>query len=150
SAARQDAIAARDRATAKIVVVALAAPPDLSGLTARLADATSLQAAGRWTRLAAALDLIEQQAAAAVSPCRDAGRCATALLDRPEERRGLLDAYQARAARLGGAENSDLDARYARAKDLLWAAPCDLAAATAAVTAYQQAVLALGRQGVDK
>ena len=150
SAARQDAAAARDRATAKIVVVALPAPPDLSGLTARLAEATSLQAAGRWTRLAAELDLIEKQAAAALAQCREAERYATALLDRREELRGLLDAYQARAARLGGAEDSDLDARYARARELLWTAPCDLAAATAAVTGYQQAVLALGRQGAGK
>ena len=150
AAARQDAVAARDRATAKIVVVALPAPPDLSGLTARLAEATSLQAAGRWTRLAAELDLIEKQAAAALAQCREAERYATALLDRREELRGLLDAYQARAARLGGAEDSDLDARYARARELLWTAPCDLAAATAAVTGYQQAVLALGRQGAGK
>ena len=150
SAARQDAVAARDRATAKIVVVALPAPPDLSGLTARLAEATSLRAAGRWTRLAAELDLIEKQAAAALAQCREAERYATALLDRREELRGLLDAYQARAARLGGAEDSDLDARYARARELLWTAPCDLAAATAAVTGYQQAVLALGRQGAGK
>ena len=128
SAARQDAVAARDRATAKIVVVALPAPPDLSGLTARLAEATSLQAAGRWTRLAAELDLIEKQAAAALAQCREAERYATALLDRREELRGLLDAYQARAARLGGAEDSDLDARYARARELLWTAPCDLVA----------------------
>jgi hypothetical protein len=147
SAARQDAIAARDRATAKIVVVALPAPPDLSGLTARLEAAGSLKAAGRWTRLAAELDVIEEQAAAAVGRCREAERYATALLDRRAELRGLLDAYQARAARLGGAENSDLDARYARAKELLWTAPCDLAAATAAVTGYQQAVLALGERG---
>ena len=147
SAARQDAVAARDRAIAKIVVVALPAPPELGGLTARLADAESLKAAGRWTRLAAELDLIEKQAAAAAGQCREAERHATALLDRREELRGLLDAYQARAARLGGAEDGDLDARYARARELLWTAPCDLAAATAAVTGYQQAVLALGERG---
>src|SRR5262249_25334662 len=87
------------------------------------------------------------QAAAAAGQCREAERHATALLDRREELRGLLDAYQARAARLGGAEDGDLDARYARARELLWTAPCDLAAATAAVTGYQQAVLALGERG---
>ena len=74
-------------------------------------------------------------------------RRAGALLDRREELRGLLDAYQARAARLGGAEDTDLDARYARARELLWTAPCDLSAATAAVTGYQQAVLALTGRG---
>jgi len=64
-------------------------------------------------------------------------------MDRRDELRGLLDAYQARAAKLGGAEDSELDARYDRARDLLWTAPCDLSAAADAVTHYQQAVLAL-------
>ncbi len=113
----------------------------------RLAACEALRAAGRWTRLAAELDLIEKQAAEAVSQCRAVERHARALLDRRAELRGLLDAYQARAARLGGAEDTDLDARYARARELLWTAPCDLAAATAAVTGYQQAVLALSGRG---
>jgi hypothetical protein len=145
--ARQDAIAARDRAAAKIAVVALAAPPEVSDLTGRLAGLGPVQAAGRWTRLAAELDLIEKQAAEVTSQCREVERRAAALLDRREELRGLLDAYQARAARLGGAEDTGLDARYARARELLWTAPCDLSAATAAVTGYQQAVLALGGRG---
>lgn len=145
--ARQDAMAARDRTAAKIAVLALPGPPEVSGLTGRLAATEALRAAGRWTRLASELDLIEKQAAAAVSQCREVERRAGALLDRREELRGLLDAYQARAARLGGAEDTDLDARYARARELLWTAPCDLSAATAAVTGYQQAVLALtGRE----
>ena len=144
--ARQDAIAARDRAAAKIAAAALPAPPDVAGLTTRLAGLDALKAAGRWTRLASELDLIEKQAAASAGQCRDAEGAATALLDRREELRGLLDAYQARAAKLGGAEDAGLDAAYARARDLLWTAPCDLSAATAAVTGYQQAVLALSGQ----
>jgi len=80
--------------------------------------------------------------------CRDAERQATELMDRRDELRGLLDAYQARAAKLGGAEDSELDKRYDRAHDLLWTAPCDLPAAAAAVTGYQQAVLALSGRGL--
>jgi hypothetical protein len=147
ASARTDAIAARDRAAAKIAGGALPTPPDVAGLTARLADLDALKAAGRWPRLASELDLVEKQAAAAAGQCRDAEQAATALLDRREELRGLLDAYQARAMKLGGAEDSGLDAAYARARDLLWTAPCDLTAATAAVTGYQQAVLALSRRG---
>jgi hypothetical protein len=145
--ARQDALAARDRAAAKIAAVVLPVPPEVSGLTARLAELDALATAGRWTRLASELDLVEKQAAAAAGECREVERRAAALLDRRAELRGLLDAYQARAARLGGAEDTDLDARYARARELLWTAPCDLAAATAAVTGYQQAVLALTGRG---
>src|SRR5262249_54872868 len=71
---------------------------------------------------------------------------AAALLGRRDELRGLLDAYRAKAARLGAAEDTELAARYRQASDLLWTAPCDLAAATAAVTHYQQAILALSER----
>jgi hypothetical protein len=145
--ARRDAMAAQERVSVKIAAAAPGPPPQVSGLTDRLAALDTLKATGRWTRLAAELDLIEQQAAEAARAARDAEQEAAALLDRRDELRGLLDAYRARAAKLGGAEDSDLDARYDRARDLLWTAPCDLSAAGEAVTGYQQAVLALGRQG---
>ncbi len=143
----QDAMAARQRASAKIAAGALPAPPSVSGLAARLAGLDTLRTEGRWARLDSELDLVERQAAAASRGCRDAEQQATALLDRREELRGLLDAYRARAAKLGGAEDAGLDARYDRAHDLLWTAPCDLSAATDAVTGYQQAVLALRSSG---
>jgi len=79
--------------------------------------------------------------------CREAEQAAAGLLGRRDELRGLLDAYRAKAGRLGGAEDTVLDASYRQAHDLLWTAPCDLVAATAAVTGYQQAVLRLGRSG---
>ncbi|HEV2242248.1 MAG TPA: hypothetical protein VGR98_14500, partial [Streptosporangiaceae bacterium] len=142
-AAWQDAMAARERAAARIAVVALPQPPEVRGLADRLAELETLKAAGRWPRLASEIDLLEVQAEAVASGCRDAERQATGLMDRRDELRGLLDAYQARAAKLGGAEDSELDARYDRARDLLWTAPCDLSAAADAVTGYQQAVLAL-------
>ena len=116
----------------------------MHGLAGRLAALDTLKAAGRWARLASELDLLEEQAAAAASGCRDAERQAAALLDRRDELRGLLDAYQAKAASCGGAEDSGLEARYDHAHELLWTAPCDLAAAADAVTVYQQAVLELG------
>ena len=50
-----------------------------------------------------------------------------------DELRGLLGAYKAKAARLGAAEDPGLAERYDQARDLLWTAPCDLAAAAAAV-----------------
>jgi hypothetical protein len=153
SAARaswQDAMAARERAAARIAAALLPEPPEVRGLADRLAALDTLKAAGRWPRLASELDLLEEQAAAVAKGCRDAERQATELLDRRDELRGLLDAYQARAAKLGGAEDSELDARYDRAHDLLWTAPCDLSAAADAVTGYQQAVLALRERGVRR
>jgi hypothetical protein len=143
----QDAMAARQRTIAKIAAEALPAPPSVSGLAARLAALDTLRTEGRWTRLDSELDLVERQAAAVAKGCRDTEQQAAALLDRRDELRGRLDAYRARAAKLGGAESADLDARYDRARDLLWTAPCDLSVAADAVTGYQQAVLALGSPG---
>jgi hypothetical protein len=146
-AAWQDAAAARDRAAAKIADSALPPRLDAAGLGAQLATLDALRTAGRWSRLASELDTTEKQAAAATQRYRDAEQAAIACLGRRDELRGLLDAYQAKAARLGAAENLDLAARYDQAHDLLWTAPCDLAAAAAAVTHYQQAILALnGRE----
>jgi hypothetical protein len=142
-AARQDARAARERAAVKIAV--LPPPPaESAGLDGRVATLDALKSAGRWSRLAAELDAIEAEAAAAVQRYREAERVAGVLLRRRDELRGLLDAYQAKAARLGAAEDAELTRRYQRARDLLWTAPCDLAAASAAVADYQQAILALG------
>ena len=144
AAAFADAAAARDRAAARITAAELPPPPaENTGLDVRLAALDKLKAAGRWARLAAELDTIETEAAAADQRCRDVQRAAAALLGRRDEQRGLLDAYQIKAARLGAAEDSELSKLYDEAHELLWTAPCDLAAAGAAVTRYQQAILAL-------
>lgn len=144
-AARDDAVAAWRRAAEKFAVGALPPqPPDIADLSARLAGLDTLLTAGRWPRLSAELDQVEHALAAATTQFRDTERAALALLDRREELRGLLDAYQAKAARLGAAEDSGLTERYNRARGLLWTAPCDLAAAADAVTGYQQAVLTIG------
>jgi len=144
SAAFADAVAARDRAAARIAAAELPPPPaEALGLDVRLAALDKLKAAGRWGRLAEELGTIEAEATAAGQRCRDTQQAAAALLDRRNELRGLLDAYQIKAARLGAAEDSELSRLYDQAHELLWTAPCDLAAAAAAVTRYQQATLAL-------
>lgn len=145
--AYQDAEAARQRSAVKIAIDKLPVLPDVAGLADRLATLSKLRAAGRWTRLLSEIDVIEEQAAAAARSCREAEREAAGLLDRRNELRGLLDAYRARAAKLGSAEDQKLEKLHERARSLLWIAPCDLQAASTAVTSFQQAVLALARQG---
>jgi len=148
AAAFADAVAARDRAAARISAAELPPPPaETAGLDVRLGALDKLKAAGRWARLAAELDTIEAEAATADQRYREAQRAAAALLGRRDELRGLLDAYQIKAARLGAAEDSELSRLYDEAHELLWTAPCDLATAGAAVTRYQQAILGLGGQG---
>jgi len=65
----------------------------------------------------------------------------TGLLDRRAELRGRLEAYRAKATGRGHAEDTELVALHRRAHDVLFTAPCDLRAATLAVTRYQRAVL---------
>jgi len=140
----QDAVAAWDRAAAKIAAADLPpAPVRSTSLDARPAALETLKAAGRWDRLAAELDAVEKEVAAELQRNREAEHAARRALGRRDELRGLLDAYQAKAARLGAAEDMELTARYQQARDLLWTAPCDLTAASAAVTGYQRAILAL-------
>jgi hypothetical protein len=144
-AAYEDATAAWQRAAARIAAAALPAQP--AGFTdpsARIADLDALLAAGRLTRLSAELDQLDRDLAGLTTSLRDTEQAVAGVLGRRAELRGLLGAYQAKAARLGAAEDPGLTERYDRARGLLWTAPCDLAAAADAVTSYQQAVLALG------
>jgi hypothetical protein len=143
-ACEADAMAVRAEAERKIAADQLSAAPAATlQLSTRLAGLAAMKTAARWHQLAAELDAIETDAAVAAAGWRDAGRAAQAQLDRRGELRGLLDAYQAKASRQGAAENIELAAVYQRARDLLWAAPCDLAAADNAVRQYQHAVLGL-------
>jgi len=143
----QDATTARQRTAVKIATGAaqpLAGPGELQR---RLAGLPELRSAGRWSRLAAELDALDKDATTAQHQYRDAEQAATAELERRDEMRGLLDAYKAKAAQLGAAEDMHLAALYERARDALWTAPCDLAVAGTAVHSYQQAVLALNAAG---
>ncbi len=144
-AAREDAAAACQRVAAKITAVP-PVPADRTDLFARIAALDTLLAEGRWTRLSSELDLLERELASATSDFRDTERTVAALLSRRDELRGLLDAYRAKAARLGAAEDPDLASLYDQARELLWTAPCDLNAAADAVSRFQQAVLAIGAQ----
>jgi chromosome segregation ATPase len=144
-AAYQDALAAREQVRAKIAA-AVPAPPPVAALAGRLDGLDAIKSAGRWGRLASELEAVQQQAAAAAKSCRDAQAEALALLERRNELRGLLDAYRARAGKIGAAEDTELDVLERRAREVLWSAPCDLAAAADAVTSYQQAVITISRQ----
>jgi len=138
-AARQDAVAARRDAAARISVLP-PLPPEISAPP--LASLGALAADGQWSRLGAELDRCEADLAAAAAGTAGVRQAAAAALDKRDELRGLLRAYKAKAARLGAAEDPDLAAKHEQAHGLLWTAPCDLAAAEAAVAAYQRAILA--------
>ena len=151
---RRDAVEAVTKATA-LVTVELPASLSAAGADGadvadvaepRVAGLLALAAGGHWDRLRAELDRGEAELAAAAGQTEEIRRLAEAALARREELRGLLGAYKAKAARLGASEDVAISGRYDQAHDLLWSAPCDLAAAEAAVSGYQQAILATERR----
>lgn len=144
SACEADAGQVCAEAVQKIAAGELPVPPAATAqLASRLAALDAMKAAGRWQRLATELEAIDHDAVAAAAQWQEAGSAAQALLDRRNELRGLLDAYRAKAAKQGAAENVELAALYQRARDLLRDAPCDLLTAGDAVRLYQRLVLGL-------
>jgi hypothetical protein len=141
-----DEVGARVRAAHATVLEKIAAPglaplPDPTPeLRRRLAGLPALS--GRVRELAAALDVLRADADRALADARDRLAAATGLLDRRLELRGRLEAYQAKARRLGYAEDLELHAVHQQARVLLYTIPCDLAAATRAVKRYQEALQA--------
>jgi hypothetical protein len=138
-AARQDAVAARGDAAVRVSALP-PLPPEVPEPS--LPSLAALAAGGQWSRLASELDRCDAELATANAQTADLSQTAAAALGKRDELRGLLRAYKAKAARLGAAEDQDLSARHDQAYGLLWTAPCDLAAAEAAVAAYQRAILA--------
>jgi hypothetical protein len=138
-----EAVTIRNEAAQKIAGELAAAPAGTETLAQRMTGLDALRIAGRWQQLAADLSALDRDASALADAWRAVALAARAQLDRRNELRGLLDAYTAKAGRLGAAENAQAARYQQRARQLLWAAPCDLAAAADAVTAYQHAILAL-------
>jgi hypothetical protein len=145
-AAWKDALEARQRAAVKIADELLPVIPVFYPAAGFQREALDALASGRqWQLLSAEIDRAERALAAEIASWRAAADAAEATLSQREELRGMLQAYKAKAARLGAAEDLGLTERYEAARDLLWTAPCDLKAAATAVAAYQQAILAIGR-----
>ncbi|WP_329132099.1 hypothetical protein OG552_12055 [Streptomyces sp. NBC_01476] len=118
--------------------------PAVSGPAAalheQLAVAEEFARTAQWHRLSPLLDRLEESSDDELLRARDSLTAVTAPLAVRAELRGRLDAYRAKVARLGMAEDPVLIERYDQARRLLWSAPCDLAAADRTVQRYQQAV----------
>ncbi|MER7487720.1 hypothetical protein ABTY20_17780 [Streptomyces sp. NPDC126497] len=137
-----EARTARGEVLAKIAATEV---PVVSGpstaLQERLSTAAEYRRHAQWHRLSPLLESLEQQAEDELMRARESLTAVTAPLAVRAELRGRLDAYKAKVARHGLAEDPVLVERYERARRMLWSAPCDLRAADQAVLRYQQAVL---------
>ncbi|MFC5804188.1 hypothetical protein [Streptomyces formicae] len=135
-----EARAARGEVLAKIAaseVPAVSGPP--TALQERLATAAEYRRHARWHRLSPLLESLEREAEDELMRARESLTAVTAPLAVRAELRGRLDAYKAKVARHGMAEDPLLIERYDAARRMLWSAPCDLRAAEQAVLRYQQA-----------
>ncbi|MEU8627826.1 hypothetical protein [Streptomyces sp. NPDC048669] len=139
-----EARSARGEVLAKIAaseVPAVNGPP--TALQERLATASEYRRHARWHRLSPLLETLERQAEEELLRAREQLTAVTAPLAVRAELRGRLDAYKAKVARHGLAEDPVLIERYDAARRMLWSAPCDLRVAAQAVQRYQDAALEL-------
>ncbi|MFI2374316.1 hypothetical protein ACH5AO_04480 [Streptomyces sp. NPDC018964] len=135
-----EARTARGEVLAKIAateVPVVSGPPTV--LQEQLSTAAEYRRHAQWHRLSPLLESLEQKAEDELLRARESLTAVTAPLAVRAELRGRLDAYKAKVARHGLAEDPELVERYERARRMLWSAPCDLRAADRAVLRYQQA-----------
>jgi hypothetical protein len=116
--------------------------PDVDVLGPPPAVPEGSQQPGSWTAAKAALDAYAARVDKVAAALAEAERRFTAPLTERTELRGLADAYRAKAAARGLAEDSGLDHLYGQLRAVLWQAPCDLAAAHRLVAEYGGAVQA--------
>ncbi|KUH35390.1 MULTISPECIES: hypothetical protein [Streptomyces] len=118
-------------------VPVVSGPP--TALHERLAMAAEYRRHAQWHRLSPLLEALEREAEDELLRARESLTAVTAPLAVRAELRGRLDAYRARVARHGLADDAFLGERYDAARRMLWSAPCDLRAAERAVLRYQRA-----------
>lgn len=144
-----EARSARGEVLAKIAateVPVVSGPPTV--LQEQLAMAAEYRRHAQWHRLSPLLESLEQKADDELLRARESLTAVTAPLAVRAELRGRLDAYKAKVARHGFAEDSLLIERYDAARRMLWSAPCDLRVAEQAVLRYQQAAAEMLGQSV--
>lgn len=139
-----EARTARGEVLAKIAateVPVVSGPPTV--LQEQLATAAEYRRHAQWHRLSPLLESLEQKAEDELLRARQSLTAVTQPLAVRAELRGRLDAYKAKVARHGLAEDPFLIERYDAARRMLWSAPCDLRVAGQAVLRYQQAAAEL-------
>ncbi|MEU4656741.1 hypothetical protein AB0G32_22840 [Streptomyces sp. NPDC023723] len=135
---------ARGEVLAKIAateVPVVSGPP--TALQEQLAAAAEYRRHAQWHRLSPLLESLEQKAEDELIRARESLTAVTAPLAVRAELRGRLDAYKAKVARHGLAEDPELVEKYEKARRMLWSAPCDLRVAEQAVLRYQRAAAEL-------
>jgi hypothetical protein len=132
---------ARAQAEAKIAHPAVVDPPAVAGDVDRaLQGVVDASARGDWRAAANQLSLWTTRGRDALAEAQRALAANQAPIATRDELRGRLDAYRAKAHRLGLLEDARVAGLYARAQSALFTAPTDLTEAQQLVLQYQQAL----------
>jgi len=105
-----------------------------------LARIRSQAGAGAWPAAAKGLEQWNEQADALHARADAVAEANRAPLERRNDLRGLLDAFRAKAAALGLAEDATLTERYRSAREALYAYRCDVRRAETLVREYGRAI----------
>lgn len=136
--AQEECEAAHAEVLVKIAAPTVPEPVTARGVEAELEQVVELSEAGAWRQTR---DALAQWTTRASSLLEKARRTVAANRDPIEARdqlRGRLDAFQAKANRLGLIEDPELADIFERAQATLYTAPTDLARAETLVCLYQQ------------
>ncbi|HEV3070858.1 MAG TPA: hypothetical protein VGY76_05465 [Solirubrobacteraceae bacterium] len=138
--AREGADAHR-QALAKIVAPAVHEPLSVDGaLASQLEDIERIAHHGAWREARAVLEQWTTRAQSLLERARRIACKNRAPLETRNELRGLLDACQAKATRLGLIEDTQLSGLFEQAHDSLYMAPSDLVRASGLVHRYRHAL----------
>ncbi|MEA2267294.1 MAG: hypothetical protein QOE27_2877 [Solirubrobacteraceae bacterium] len=119
-------VAATETATTTTTAAGQAPVASIGALEAGLAEIAGLTDAGAWREARVVLEAWMIDARSALAEARRTLRARRAPIEARNQLRGLLDAYQVKASRLGLIENPDLVEIFAHARQELYTAPTDL------------------------
>lgn len=140
-AAQRDGEAAHELVLAKIANPSVPAPRRvLSDLADGLREIESLVERARWAEARDALAGWTDEATAELERARSIAAANRAPIERRDQLRGLLKAYQGKARALRALEDGEIVALFEGAQHELYTAPTDLGAATELITRYQEAL----------
>jgi hypothetical protein len=135
----QDGDAAHEEALVKIATPAVPEPLSLDAtLDAQLEEVAEIARSGAWREARRALEQWTTRAQSLLDQARRIVVDNRAPMEERNQLRGLLDAYQAKATRLGLIEDSALSRMFEDAHTVLYTAPTDLAKAAELIRSYQQ------------
>jgi hypothetical protein len=137
----REGVDTREQALVKIAAPAIQEPlsPE-DALESRLEDIEKIARYGAWREARAVLEQWTARTRSLLDRARRIAYANGAPIQARNELRGLLDACQAKAMRLGLIEDPRLSGMFERAHDSLYTAPTDLAKATGLVHRYRHAL----------